>query len=379
MGGDIKMNENDYNYGSTQVDTYGVRDNFNPFDNETEYKDYNSDYRKIVPQIAIKNCQIPCQPSDAEKRKIRHYFNVTGWFMVGQVVLVNLLASGLMIFLMLFMSGNVESVESRFMNSSLNMAITGLCYMITNIIIFLIGCKVTDIDKSSLFKTQNLKFTTMLRYIVIAIFLQMFSAMSANFISTAIDEAFGVNIYAMLEDTPVTLTTSKLVVTIIYTCIIAPITEELVIRGFVLKNLSRVSQTFGIVVSSIVFALMHENLPQFILAFIVGVFLGYVAVKHNSIVPTIILHMIVNSTNMIISIIVEQNAEVGNIISAVWTVFFLVVGVALFIVSIALKWDRLPKSNEAQKKRGVSLLLTSPGMLVLFIVHTALTFIYMNM
>ncbi len=378
------MTDNQYVYdisvSEKSYDINRVKDSFNPFDNETEYKEYNSDYRKIVPQIAMKDCEIPENPSDVEKGRIRHYFNITGLFMVGQVACVNILALIIMSFVMIALAGTASpaDIEDYFMNSSLNMGITGLCYMLVNIAIYFIGCKVTNIDRSSLYKTQNLKFSTMLRYSVIAIFLQMFSALLANFAGTLIDTVFGTDIYTMLDDTPVSQSAEKLIVTMLYTCIIAPITEELVVRGFVLKNVSRVSQTFGIFVSAVIFGLMHGNIPQFILAFTVGVFLGYVTIKHNSIVPSIILHMIVNTTNMIMSLVVEYNEELGNMIYGIWTVFFLVVGVILFIVSIALKWDRLPEMTKAQKKRSMPVLATSWGMIVLLTVHVFLMFfVYM--
>ncbi len=371
---DVSVSEKSY-------DINGVKDSFNPFDNETEYREYSSDYRKIVPQIAIKDCEIPENPSDAEKGRIRHYFNMTGLFMLGQIAGVNILALALMSILMVILAGNTISptaIEDYFMNSSLNMGITGLCYMLVNIAIYFIGCKVTDIDRSSLYKTQNLKFSTMMRYSVIAVFLQMFSALLANFAGTFIDSVFGTDIYSMLKDTPMSQSTEKLVVTVLYTCIIAPVTEELVVRGFVLKNASRVSQTFGIFVSAVVFGLMHGNIPQFILAFIVGIFLAYVTIKHNSIVPAIILHMIVNTTNMIMTLIMEYNADLGELIYSVWTVFFLVVGVVLFITSIALKWDRLPVVTKAQKKRNMPVLMTSWGMITMFAVHIFLMFfVYM--
>ncbi len=46
-------------------------DKFNPFDNPTEYHDYNGDYSDIVPQIEIPGCKIPVEPCKAEKKRIR--------------------------------------------------------------------------------------------------------------------------------------------------------------------------------------------------------------------------------------------------------------------------------------------------------------------
>jgi hypothetical protein len=78
------------------------------------------------------------------------------------------------------------------------------------------------------------------------------------------------------------------------------------------------------------------------------------------------------------SLAVEYNEELGNMIYGIWTVFFLVVGVILFIVSTALKWDRLPEMTKAQKKRSMPVLATSWGMIVLLTVHVFLMFfVYM--
>lgn len=387
------MDNNNYIYDSGQsaesYDNNGIRDCFNPFGNDTEFKDYNSDYRKIVPQIAIKNCELPDIPSETEKRNIRHYFNTVGGFMLIQVVAVNILAVILsMIITMIVVnvdgsqavsSSYQQIVTAKFNNSSINTALTGFCYLAVNMFIFMVGCKVTKIDKSSLFRTKNLDWKTMCRYIVIAIFLQIFSAMAASMIGSFLNSGFGIDIYGMRNSSPITSSMTKVITTILYTCIIAPILEELVLRGFVLKNLSRVSQRFGIITSALIFALMHDNIPQFILAFLVGIFLGYVAVKHDSILPTIALHMIVNTTNTIFSIIAELNEPVGNIIYTVWTLFFLIFGVIIFILSVALKKDKLPKPVQAQKNRSVPILFTSVGMVSLIAIHLILIFVYMNL
>ena len=46
----------------------------------------------------------------------------------------------------------------------------------------------------------------------------------------------------------------------IYSVILAPIFEEILFRGFVLKNLSRFNVRFGIIMSAILFGLFHGNL-----------------------------------------------------------------------------------------------------------------------
>ena len=82
----------------------------------------------------------------------------------------------------------------------------------------------------------------------------------------------------------------------IYSCLIAPITEELFFRGTLMKIFSKSNQRFGIVISAVFFGLAHGNLPQFMLAFLLGLFLGHIDMRHNSIVPSVVVHIFINST-----------------------------------------------------------------------------------
>ena len=63
----------------------------NPFGNETEFTEYNSDYGEIVPQIRMEGCQIPLFPNRREKSRIRRYENIVGGFLLGHFFLMNVL------------------------------------------------------------------------------------------------------------------------------------------------------------------------------------------------------------------------------------------------------------------------------------------------
>lgn len=79
----------------------------------------------------------------------------------------------------------------------------------------------------------------------------------------------------------------------IYGGIVAPIVEELIYRGFAMRVLSKHGKTFAILVSSILFGVMHGNLPQAMFATLTGIVLGYVAMEY-SIIWSIILHALNN-------------------------------------------------------------------------------------
>lgn len=79
----------------------------------------------------------------------------------------------------------------------------------------------------------------------------------------------------------------------IYAGLIGPIAEELVYRGFVMRHLSKYGKTFAIVASSIIFGVMHGNIPQAIFATAIGMVLGYIAMEY-SIKWSILLHILNN-------------------------------------------------------------------------------------
>lgn len=86
------------------------------------------------------------------------------------------------------------------------------------------------------------------------------------------------------------------VIVIVYICLMAPIFEEFMFRGFVLNALSPVSKTFAVVTSAALFSLFHGNFGQMPNAFAVGLILGYTAVKSGSIIPCILTHIVLNVT-----------------------------------------------------------------------------------
>jgi membrane protease YdiL (CAAX protease family) len=84
---------------------------------------------------------------------------------------------------------------------------------------------------------------------------------------------------------------APIVISLISVVILAPITEELMIRGLTLnKLLSKKSVLFSVLASGIIFGVIHMNILQGIFAAIAGFALAYVFIKTKSIIPCIICH-----------------------------------------------------------------------------------------
>ncbi|MBQ7004202.1 MAG: CPBP family intramembrane metalloprotease [Oscillospiraceae bacterium] len=358
-------------------------DPHNPFDNDTEFRHYNADYGYIVPQIRIPGCKIPVKPNRQEKSKIRKYYNIAGFGALGHIVLSNMLSLGFM--LVFFMIASVVDaarlagempenydtlLEDYFLNSSSAIAMNLTVYMLCNVIVTLIGLKISKTPVSSLFQTRDLHASTMIGYMFIAIGLQQICGYLAYFITVLME---GMGITAFEADFSTTTDIKSVVLMAIYTCIVAPVTEELLFRGFFLKNLSRVSQRFGIVMSAVLFGLWHENIAQFVLAFFVGIFMGYITVKHNSIVPAIICHMTVNTASELFSL-----AETYGLDMLYNVMNWIYMGFALFgtlLLIVMLLRERLPYTTPHQAERGTRLALTSIPLVVSIIIHVVMTIV----
>lgn len=81
--------------------------------------------------------------------------------------------------------------------------------------------------------------------------------------------------------------------------ILAPVAEEMVFRGAVLRVLMRLFSRkwhwAAIALSALVFALVHGNMAQGVHAFVIGLLLGWMYYRTDSIVPGIVLHWVNNS------------------------------------------------------------------------------------
>lgn len=84
--------------------------------------------------------------------------------------------------------------------------------------------------------------------------------------------------------------------------LLAPVCEELVFRGAVLRALLRWSSQHwvAITVSALFFALIHANPAQMPHAFIIGLLLGWLYYRTDSVVPGIVYHWVNNSVAYII-------------------------------------------------------------------------------
>ena len=76
----------------------------------------------------------------------------------------------------------------------------------------------------------------------------------------------------------------------IYAGFVGPVVEELVFRGFLMRRFEKYGKGFAVIVSAVLFGVMHGNPLQIVFGTLVGLILGYIAIEY-SIKWSIILHI----------------------------------------------------------------------------------------
>lgn len=342
--------------------TQTMPDRFNPFNNDTENYSARNDYRKIVPQISVKDCIIPLKPSKYEKSNIKSIYNKTSIVLLLHLIVSNILA-GILSFIILLIGGDISS------SSSVSISIVAIIYTITNIGAFLLGCKLLNIPIKSVFNKPNATTKDMLKHISISWCFQG-ACMIIVTLLYSIFYTIGVDLMpnSALDSSNYTSITYT-VATFLYTCIIAPITEEMLFRGVILRGFSVVSQRFGIFMSALLFGLLHGNILQFITTFTIGIYLGFVATKYNSILPTIVMHFFINLAPTLMEMTLSNNEIVYSIVTYGFYGIMISIGILLICLGFRKKSNRLPIQNEYQKSRTLPIAMSSLGVLTILVMY----------
>ncbi len=88
--------------------------------------------------------------------------------------------------------------------------------------------------------------------------------------------------------------------------IAAPISEELVYRGFLYRYLNhRLSPVLAIIISSVLFAMMHQNVFSLVPLFALGSALCIVYRLSGNLVSSIVMHSLFNLLNFVLIVFVE--------------------------------------------------------------------------
>ncbi len=95
------------------------------------------------------------------------------------------------------------------------------------------------------------------------------------------------------------------------TALLPGVFEELTHRGLLLNTYREENDEAAVMISALLFALMHQDIRQFGYAFAGGIILGFFLVKSKSIIPPMILHFMNNGINVILGYSYQKGGALG--------------------------------------------------------------------
>ena len=175
--------------------------------------------------------------------------------------------------------------------------------------------------------------------------------------------------------------TPALIAFFVEICILAPLCEEFIFRGIILNNLKRFGSAFAIIVSSILFAMVHGDILQMPLAFIVGLIFGVLVLEFGSIWVTIIMHCAVNTISLTVGILSVKYGD--NFAGSIYLGFISIVILVAVPVLVMLTRNHVLSTKYKEYKNSIlpmpfmmKKFFTTPGMILFAVITVIIAILY---
>ena len=190
---------------------------------------------------------------------------------------------------------------------------------------FIISFKIFKIRISDLISFAMPEKKTFLPYFLFGIGFCSFANIASS-IAGSIFSSFGIEYNVNFPENPKGI--FGFLISIIATVITPALVEEFACRGLILGRLKKYGEGFAIMVSAILFGLVHSNFEQIPFAFLVGLVLGFITVKSGSIWPAVIVHAYNNFISVAFDYLLSSfSGEIQNIIYTIFLILNLLAGI----------------------------------------------------
>lgn len=236
-----------------------------------QYQDYNfyQDYT------------VPLSPPPVKLSKVRWHVGIIAF----AVVLVVLLTSVAQVVIHGVLVGNFPAITEN----------EWYMWVISSLPMYLIGMPVAYLLLLTIPKVdpQRRRFNplTWVGFLCLCFALSFATNLIGQYISSWVSYLTGAEVENELEQMTVV---TPLGINILFVGILAPIFEELFYRKAVIDRLRRYGDLPAILISGVIFGLIHGNLSQIFYATAVGILLSFIYVRTGSVLYTISIHSAFN-------------------------------------------------------------------------------------
>jgi len=243
------------------------------------------------------------------------------------------------------------------------------------------GIPKVRIEQHSISFSQWFTFLCMSEALILA------GSMIGNPIHTALTSPFtGSN----LNNASNLMENSNVVIRTLVVGIGAPVFEELIFRKVLIDRTIKYGEYVSIVLSGIMFGLLHGNFSQFFFAAFIGMLFGYIYIRTGRIRYTIFLHMAINLSSALVlqtllQGILTSRAEDMSLLSKVCAVLAIawaggvlaigIIGIVKFVKRLKRKMLALNMMKGEPSHKVVRKMLISDKALWLYITMTIILFL----
>jgi len=135
---------------------------------------------------------------------------------------------------------------------------------------------------------------------------------------------------------------------LLFVAVVGPFVEEFVFRSVIYKGYRKAGGRIGaVVLSALLFGLMHMNLNQLVYAFVVGILLALVVEAADSVWASVICHFVFNAENVVVMFLtkfLEPETDVSAIdygnedLMELIILYAFIAMIALLIFILLLRW-----------------------------------------
>lgn len=218
---------------------------------------------------------------------------------------------------------------------------TGICLAISAVLTLLIYFIIEKVKKSSLAKETDMKKVSG-KQMALTVVGALGGMIFLNFILSILP--IPKELMGDLSTGMGKLTSYPFWQAILANCLLVPVIEEVVFRGYIFSRLEKaMPSVVAAIISSLAFGIVHGGVLWAIWAFVLGMLICVVRIKSGSIIPGMIFHIIMNTFAMVVSyypVLSGMTETVMYILTAVGGIL-----VAVYVAGILMDKSDLEKSK----------------------------------
>ena len=295
-------------------------------------------------------------------QRLRHKFSITGWILLLYFGIMNSVVAGAG-FAAAFVFALSDPHASEEAMALMVESYSGWGYILSVAVGFflLLLWKKRDFCFCEIWKSER-QMTPGAFFSLFAIFFGIQALLQV--MTGYMEQIFNFFGSSMLDGLEEVSTTGDTVSMFLYVAILAPISEEILFRGAILRILQPYGKKFAVLGSAFLFGMFHGNFIQTPYAFLVGLVLGYVTVEY-SMGWAVFLHLLNNLVlvDMMNRLSALLPVGVGNLLSLLF-----IWGCAIAAIIILIVKHRVVVEYFAVKRMHPLCLksfFTSPGVLTI--------------